>query len=107
MSNILASAMDKINIKRRDISICAKRMLTGASTRLEAERLRLASQSSTLEALSPLKILAKGYALVSARDRIINTVSSLCVGDEIELRLNDGDLKCNVTEVYKRTDQEE
>ncbi|MBR5773908.1 MAG: exodeoxyribonuclease VII large subunit [Clostridia bacterium] len=97
MSNILLSAKEKIDNKRRDVALYSKQMLTGASARLETERLRLASLSSTLEALSPLKTLAKGYALVSAGGRVINSVSALAVGDEIELRLNDGELTCNVT----------
>lgn len=104
MANILASAKDKIDLKRSNIAACSKQILSMASTKLETERLRLASISSTLEALSPLKTLAKGYALVSARGKIINTVSSLRVGDEIDLKLNDGDLKCNVTRITNRED---
>lgn len=107
MSNILASAKDKIDLKRRDIAVYSKHILSGVSVKLETERLRLASLSSTLEALSPLKTLAKGYALVSAKGKIINTVSSLKVGDEIELKLNDGDLKCNVTQIQANANQED
>ena len=104
MANILASAKDKIDLKRRNIAVCSKQILSMTSAKLETERLRLASSSSTLEALSPLKTLAKGYALVSAKGKIINTVSSLSVGDEIDLKLNDGDLKCNVTQITNRED---
>lgn len=104
MANILASAKDKIELKRRNIAVCSKQILSMTSAKLETERLRLASLSSTLEALSPLKTLAKGYALVSAKGKIINTVLSLSVGDEIDLKLNDGDLKCNVTQITNRED---
>lgn len=104
MANILASAKDKIDLKRRNIAIYSKQIFSMASTRIEAERMRLASLSSMLEALSPLKTLAKGYALVSAHGKIINTVSFLRVGDEIDLKLNDGDLKCNVTQITNRED---
>jgi len=106
MANILASAKDKIDAKRRDITVNSKQILSSVSAKLETERLRLASLSSMLEALSPLKILSKGYALVSAKGRIINSLSSLSVGDEIELKLNDGDLKCNITQIEPSTNQE-
>lgn len=99
MSNILASAKDRIDLKRRDVAILSKHILLGIGAKLETERLRLSALSSTLEALSPLKTLAKGYALVSAEGKIVNTVSILNVGDEIELKLNDGNLKCSVTQI--------
>ena len=103
MENILTSAKNKISLKRRDITALFKNIMSGVSVKLETERLRLASLSSTLEALSPLKTLAKGYALVSAQGKIINTVSSLKVGDEIDLKLNDGELKCNITQIQSNT----
>ena len=107
MSNILASARKKIDLKRRAVATCLKHSAFNITSRLEAERLRLSALSSTLEALSPLKTLAKGYALVSARGGIVNSVAVLSVGDEIELKLNDGDLKCSVTQIEERVSQED
>ena len=69
--------------------------------------MRLSALSSTLEALSPLKTLAKGYALVCTENKVVNSVTLLNVGDEIELRLNDGDLKCCITQIEKRMNRED
>ena len=107
MSNILTSAKERIDLRRRDVAVCSKHIMLSIMAKSEAERLKLSALSSTLEALSPLKTLAKGYALVSAKGRIINTVSSLSVGDEIELKLNDGDLKCSVTQIEKQVSKED
>jgi exodeoxyribonuclease VII large subunit len=102
MSNVLKVATERINSKRIKVSECSKNINAIVSGTLENERFRLASLSATLHALSPLKTLAKGYALVSAKGRIINTVDAVCVGDELELKLNDGELKCNVAQIEKR-----
>lgn len=106
MSNVLKVATERINSKRIKVSEYSKNINSSLTGTLENERLKLASLSATLHALSPLKTLAKGYALVSAKGKIINTVDAVCVGDEIELKLNDGELKCNVVQIEKRAHTE-
>ena len=106
MSNALRGARNRIELKRSRIAECSKSLMQSIGGRLENERLRLCALSSTLHALSPLKTLAKGYALVSSGGKIINSVASLSVGDEIDLKLNDGDLICNITTIQKCTQRE-
>ncbi|MBR5273148.1 MAG: exodeoxyribonuclease VII large subunit [Clostridia bacterium] len=106
MSNVLKVANERINSKRMKVAEFSKHIISSINVKVENERFKLASLSSTLHALSPLKTLAKGYALVSSNGRIINSVDVLTVGDEIELKLNDGDLKCDVAQIIKRTHTE-
>ena len=72
--------------------------LTGAmQVRLEQSRALLTAHSAQLEALSPLKILARGYAV--ARDeggRVLKRVGQLPVGREFRLRVTDGEVKARV-----------
>jgi exodeoxyribonuclease VII large subunit len=68
--------------------------LTGAMQfRLEQSRALLTAHSAHLEALSPLKILARGYAV--ARDengRVLKKIKQLPSGREFILRVTDGEV---------------
>jgi len=72
--------------------------LTGAiQSRLEQSRALLTAHSAHLEALSPLKILARGYAV--ARDekgRVLKQVKQLPSGREFTLRVIDGEVDARV-----------
>ncbi len=52
---------------------------------------------SKLDALSPLSVMTRGYAIASDDDgNVIKTTKSLKKGKEFELRLNDGKKRCKV-----------
>jgi exodeoxyribonuclease VII large subunit len=67
----------------------------GLARPYQADIGRLAAQ---LEALSPLSVLARGYALVTGpAGRLLRSVSDAALGDEVEIRLADGLLKAEVS----------
>lgn len=81
--------------------LCAARDAAGLA-RLEdaASRFRLASGS--LDALSPLAVLQRGYALAQdTSGRLIRDAAKINVGDGLRLRLAQGALRCRVEEVTK------
>lgn len=62
--------------------------------------MRLSECGAKLDALSPLKILGRGYAAVTDADGgIIKTKKQVKKDDRIDVRLADGKLKCEVLEV--------
>lgn len=81
-----------------------RQRLNKAGDSLISEKQHLLSRNiSMLDALSPLKILGRGYAIaVSAEEetkgRIIKTVTAVKIGDKIDVNLTDGVLKCNILE---------
>lgn len=52
--------------------------------------------AARLDASSPIKILSKGYALVTKKGETVKSVSSLATKDKIDVRLNDGTVECEV-----------
>jgi len=54
-------------------------------------RHQLSLQSRSLDTLSPLKTLARGFATVSKDDRLVTSVTQLTSGDDIRIRLADGE----------------
>jgi len=65
--------------------------------RLEQSRALLTAHSARLDALSPLKVLARGYAV--ARDekgRVLKQVKQLPAGRDFKLRVTDGEVDARV-----------
>jgi exodeoxyribonuclease VII large subunit len=73
---------------------------TAMNSRLAAERQKLRSMVGTLEAVSPLSVLARGYAIAFAmtpgRRRPILDSASVSVGESIDVQLRKGRLACTV-----------
>lgn len=55
---------------------------------------------ATLEALSPLKIMDRGYSLAyTSNGSLVKSVSHVNVDDELVVKLSDGNINCKVLEV--------
>jgi len=57
---------------------------------------RLATQTSLLDAYSPLKILSRGYAVLYAERHIAKSIRDIAVDSEIQVRMQDGILHAAV-----------
>jgi len=51
---------------------------------------------SKLHALSPLKIMERGYSLIYKEKQLVKSIHQLQPGDSIKIRLQDGNLDCQV-----------
>lgn len=67
-------------------------------TKITQERNRLSILCGKLEALSPLQVLHRGYAIAEQNGRAVQSVSALSAGDNLTLRLRDGKAHCIVQE---------
>lgn len=77
----------------------AHRQLTAAMQTLMREKLQhLQSEIRHLDALSPLKVMSRGYSLVydEQESRLIKTLSDVQPGDLINVKVSDGRLQCQV-----------
>ena len=54
-----------------------------------------------LDALSPLKVMSRGYSLVYDEkvERLIKSIHDVQPGDSIKVKLSDGQLDCQVWEM--------
>ncbi len=81
-----------------------ERLAHGLRGALSRERERFARGAAALDALSPLKVLGRGYGIPRRTDGgVIRSVKEVDTGDGLELRLSDGSLTCTVLD--KRTDR--
>jgi exodeoxyribonuclease VII large subunit len=74
------------------------RLAAAAGTAQHRAESRLASLAGRLENLSPLGVLARGYAVCWNADRtiIIRSAASVQPGDRVRVTLQEGELQCDV-----------
>ncbi len=58
---------------------------------------RLATAAGKLDALSPLRVLSRGYALATKNGTVLRSAEDVKSEDDIQLRLHDGEIQCRVT----------
>ncbi|MFI5348222.1 MAG: exodeoxyribonuclease VII large subunit [Elusimicrobiota bacterium] len=64
---------------------------------VERLEMRLRVSAGKLDAISPLKVLARGYAIAESRGKILLRAGQVKVGDVVTVRLSEGKINCEVT----------
>ena len=61
------------------------------------------AHASGLDALSPIKVIARGYSIAVKNGKTVTSVDQADKCDELDIILKDGSLRCSVIE-RKKTD---
>jgi exodeoxyribonuclease VII large subunit len=86
--------------RRMELVKLSDRLDDSMIRKLESIKLRLSGAASLLEAVSPLKIISKGYSAVyDSEGRLMKSVKGASVGDGVSFRLSDGTVEATVTSV--------
>ncbi len=83
--------------KRLALDSITARLEGAAQRNLQQKEQRLASFSAAVDAMSPLKVLGRGYAIATDdREQIIRASGQLTEGDRVHLRFHSGGAVCRV-----------
>lgn len=87
-----------VDALRQRLELLSVRAEHSLSQRLEAVRQEFGDNSARLEVLSPLKTLARGYAIAThgGAGAVVTDAGSLAVGELLLLKLYKGQLQCRV-----------
>jgi exodeoxyribonuclease VII large subunit len=89
---------------RQQLESSVSNLAAATRARLLAGRAALDRRTASLEALSPLAILNRGYALVfDANGQLIKDAARLAPGDEMSARLARGQVRARVTRTEQGT----
>jgi exodeoxyribonuclease VII large subunit len=85
---------------------CRERLSLLINHQLERKQGLLAQGAGRLDAVSPLAVLGRGYAVVrtAATGAIIRSASQAAIGDEVRVTLHQGSLDCMVAAVNEGTE---
>ena len=88
---LLDQLEQRLDGSRRQLDAGYKERLTGLQNRFTAK-------AAALEAMSPMKVLARGYAVVRKDGRPLRAAGEAAIGDPVEVQLAAGRLRCRVEE---------
>lgn len=88
----------QILFAKRRVETARKQLLQAVQVGVKADRARWGSQLRQLDALSPLKVMSRGYSLIydEKEKKLVNSIGSVQMGDILKVRLTDGKLTCHV-----------
>lgn len=98
---VLRSPEGSLQQKELLLELLRQRLERAAVSAVEQDQRRFAALSGRLDALSPLKVLARGYAVATRQEQVLHSVAQLSPGEEIRLRLADGTAFCAVERIEK------
>jgi exodeoxyribonuclease VII large subunit len=86
---------------RQHIALLSVRAESQLSQRLEGFRQEFGDKAARLEVLSPLKTLARGYAIATcgSSGTVVTDAGQLAVGEQLTLKLFLGQVKCRIEEL--------
>ncbi len=79
------------------------RILNITKSKIELTAQKLNSAIMKIDALSPLKTLARGYGEIKKDGKKISSIKELKKDDELSICLSDGSADCLVTELFERS----
>ena len=85
-----------IEKKQNHLLHLTRNKVNAAKQRLLLAEHQLAIQSRSLDTLSPLKTLSRGFAKVSKQKKLVSSVNQLSTGDLIDITLSDGSKQATV-----------
>ena len=108
-SNCLKSPGGYIKQRANALSLLANRMISVQNRSVAQKKQRFVSLTAKLDAMSPLKVLMRGYAMAQQEDGVvIRSVSQIKCDDRITVLLSDGSLEakvCNIKEKPYESEQ--
>lgn len=103
-SNILKTSTGYIEQRKNMLTLLKNRLAASQTQALHRNTQKYLMLTSKLDAMSPLKVLTRGYALVQSQNReVISSVLQLHSDETISVTFGDGTAKATIVEI-KETD---
>lgn len=92
----------KMNEKKTRLAVLRERQFSAVQKILDRKDESLKIEMASLDALSPLAVLRRGYSITeNERGKIISSVAQIRQNERVQIRLTDGKLKAEVLETEK------
>jgi len=83
---------------RRRLASLQRQLEQSVGGHVRVQRMQLQGLIRGLDALSPLKVMGRGYSLVydEKQERLVRSINDVQPGDLVQVKLSDGQLECHV-----------
>lgn len=105
-SAVLSAPDHWVKQNKKELLTLRTRLLSAAKNGNSIRRNRFISCAAKLDAMSPLKVLSRGYSVVSdTSGKVITSTHQVHKNDEISIRMSDGMVRTIVTQVEDTTNE--
>ena len=80
-----------------------RRLATALAGQMKDRRAALGRCAAGLDALSPLKVLGRGYAIARVGKNVMSSVGDVKIGDRLDVAVSDGVIQCEVKDKEERS----
>ena len=102
-SQSLKSPTGYLEQRRKNLQLLRNRMISAQNASLAKSKQRYIANTSKLDAMSPLKVLTRGYSMAQTEDgTLLRSVSQVELGQRISVSLSDGRISATVMEREER-----
>ena len=96
----LQSPVSYLEQRRKNLELLKNKLISNQNQQINSAKARYIAMTSKLDAMSPLKVLTRGYAMAQREDgTVLRSVSQVETGDPITISVSDGRLCASVTEI--------
>lgn len=92
----LCSPLFYVEERQMRLDFITQSLVSSSTANCQQASRRLAASAAKLDALSPLKVLGRGYAIVYKDEEVVKSVGEAAAGDHLNIKLADGELSCTV-----------
>lgn len=97
-SQALRSPTGYLDQKRKNVEMLKNRLLSAQIQGVERKKRRYVELTAKLDAMSPLKVLTRGYAMAQTEDgTVIRSIHQVKTGDRMMVSFSDGNIEATVT----------
>ncbi|USG63637.1 exodeoxyribonuclease VII large subunit [Brevibacillus ruminantium] len=94
---------EQLENRRQTIQVNRRRLDERMREQLMKKRMAFSSSVAQLDALSPLKVMQRGYSLVyDAAGQLAKSIQQFAPGEELVIRLTDGSAHARVEQIYRK-----
>ena len=97
-SRVLRNPVAVVDDQRMRLDGVQRRLAMALERTLRRGRVELAGLAGRVDAMSPLKVLSRGYAIAKHEDRAVTTVEQVQPGQAMDVLVADGVYHCRVEE---------
>ena len=99
-SAALQSPMGYLQQRQKSLQLLQNRLVAAENQCINRNNQRYIALTAKLDAMSPLKVLTRGYAMAQTENgEVVRSVSQVHTGDQINISFSDGSLHATVTDV--------
>lgn len=96
-SQALHSPTGYLEQRSQSVELLKNRLVAAQNQNITRARQRFIAQISKLEAMSPLKVLTRGYSMAQTqRGEVVRSINQVELGERIRIRLSDGTISATV-----------